>query len=59
MSFMLVSSDGSVMEQTLTRKGHRDAVLVAGHDDVIVADGAAGLGDVVDAALFVANGYSG
>ena len=37
------------MEQTHTGKGHDDAVLVALLDDQIVTDGAAGLGDVLDA----------
>ena len=32
-------------------EGHGDAVAIAGLDDVVVADGAAGLGDVGDAAL--------
>ena len=34
-----------MVEQADARKGHGDVVLVAGGDDVVVPDGAAGLGD--------------
>ena len=37
------------MEQAHAGEGHDDAVLVALFDDQIVTDGAAGLGDVLDA----------
>ena len=37
-----------MMEQTHAGEGHDDAVLVALLDDQIIADGAAGLGDVLD-----------
>ena len=33
------------MEQPDAAEGHRDVVLVAGVDDLLVADGAAGLDD--------------
>ena len=33
------------MEQPQAAEGHGDAVLVAGVDDLLVADGAAGLDD--------------
>ena len=42
---------GSVMEQADVGHRHCDAVFVAGLDDVVVADGAAALRDVGDAAL--------
>lgn len=38
-----------VMEQTHAGEGHGDAVLVGHLDDVVVADGAPGLGDVLHA----------
>ena len=41
----------SVMEQADVGHRHCDAVFVAGLDDVVVADGAAALRDVGDAAL--------
>jgi len=41
----------SVMEQADAGHRHCDAVFVAGLDDVVVADGAAALCDVGDAAL--------
>ena len=37
------------MEQSHAGEGHDDAVLVAFCDDQIIADGAAGFGDVLDA----------
>ncbi len=39
------------MEQSHAGERHGDAVLVAGHDDVVVAHRAAGLGYVLHAAL--------
>ena len=39
------------MEQADVRHGHRHVVLVGRLDDIVVADGAAGLGDVGHAAL--------
>ena len=39
------------MEQSLSGKGHGDAVFIRGLDDVVVADRAAGFRDVGDAAL--------
>ena len=39
------------MEQTHTSKRHRNAVFVAGHDHMIVADGASSLSDELHAAL--------
>ena len=39
------------MEQAHAGEGHDDAVLVGGVDDVVVADGAARLGDVLHAGL--------
>ena len=41
-----------MVEQSHSRKRHYHAEFVAAFDDKIVADGAAGLGDVFDAALF-------
>ena len=38
-----------MVEQTHAGEGHDDAVLVAFFDDQVIADGAAGLGDVLDA----------
>ena len=38
-----------MVEQAHAGEGHGDAVLVALGDDQIVTDGAAGLGDVLDA----------
>ena len=40
-----------MMKQSYASKCHCDAVLVAGHDDMIVAHGAAGLGDELHTAL--------
>ena len=40
-----------MVEQPDASECHGDAVLVAGHDDVVVADAAAGLCDELDAAL--------
>ena len=40
-----------MVEQPQTVKRHHHAVFVAGHDDVVVADRAARLGDVAHAAL--------
>ena len=37
------------MEQAHAGEGHDDIVLVALGDDQVIADGAAGLGDVLDA----------
>ena len=42
---------GLVMEKTHACEGHRDAILVAGVDNMVVADGATGLGDVLHTAL--------
>ena len=42
---------GSVMEQADVRHGHRHVVFVGRLDDIVVADGAAGLGDIGHAAL--------
>lgn len=39
-----------MMEQAQAGHGHGDIVFIARFDDIVVADGAAGLGDVVDAA---------
>ena len=39
------------MEQSHACEGHSDAVLVAGHDDMIVADGATSLGDKLHTTL--------
>ena len=39
------------MEQPYSGEAHHDSVLVAGVDDIVVTDRAAGLCDVVDAAL--------
>lgn len=49
--FLLSIFGGSVMEQADVRHGHRHVVLVGRLDDIVVADGAAGLGDVGHAAL--------
>ena len=40
-----------MVEQTNTRKRHSNAVLVAGHDDVVVTYRATSLGNELDAAL--------
>ena len=40
-----------MMEQSYAREGHRDTVLVAGHDDMIVADAATSLGNELHTAL--------
>ena len=40
-----------VVEQSYTREGHGDAVLVAGHDDMVIANAAASLGNVLNATL--------
>ena len=40
-----------VVEEAHVGEGHGDVVFVAGHDDMVVAHGAAGLGDVLHAAL--------
>ena len=40
-----------VVEQADASEGHGDVVLVTGHDDMVVADGATGLGDVLDPTL--------
>ena len=40
-----------MVEQSDVGEGHRDAVFVAGLDDIIVADGTAGLCDILHAAL--------
>ena len=40
-----------MVEQADAGEGHGDAVLVAGHDDMIVADGASSLGDELHATL--------
>ena len=40
-----------MMEQAHAGEGHGNAVLVGGGDDVIITDGATGLGDVLHAAL--------
>ena len=42
---------GLMVEQSHVGEGHGDAIFVAGLDDVVVADGAATLRDVGDAAL--------
>ena len=48
----LIASGGILMmEQTDVRHGHRHVVFVGRLDDVVVTDGAAGLGDVGHAAL--------
>ena len=39
------------MEQAHAREGHSDAVLVAGHDDMVVAHRATSLGNELHAAL--------
>ena len=39
------------MEQAHMRHGHGDVVLVTRLDDIVVTDGAAGLGDILHAAL--------
>ena len=39
------------MEEPNASKGHGDAILVAGHDDVVVTHGATCLSDVLHAAL--------
>ena len=41
----------SVVEQPHPRKRHHDAILIGGRDDIVVPDGAAGLGDVLHAGL--------
>ena len=61
--FLLSIFGGSVMEQADVRHGHRHVVFVGRLDDIVVADGAAGLGDVVDAAAMgpfniVAKGFA-
>ena len=43
-----------MVEQPYAGEGHCDAVLVARHDDVVVADAAAGLCDVLHTALVCA-----
>ena len=40
-----------VVEEAHVGESHGDVVFVAGHDDMVVAHGAAGLGDVLHAAL--------
>ena len=40
-----------MMEESDSGEGHNHAVLVGGGDDLIVADGAAGLGNVLHAGL--------
>ena len=40
-----------MMEQTHTREGHGNAVFVAGLDDIVVTDTAAGLCNVFHATL--------
>ena len=40
-----------MMEQAHAGEGHGDAVLVGGGDDVVITDRAAGLGNVLHAAL--------
>ena len=40
-----------MVEQADAGEGHGDAVLVAGLDDVVIPDGAAGLGDELHAGL--------
>ena len=40
-----------MVEQADTGEGHRDTVLVAGHDDMIVADAATSLGDELHTTL--------
>ena len=40
-----------VMEETNAGEGHGDAVLVASHDDMVVANGTSGLGDELHTAL--------
>ena len=40
-----------MVEQSHSRERHGDAVLVAGHDDVVVAHAAAGLGNELHATL--------
>ena len=40
-----------MMEQSYASEGHSDAVLVAGHDDMIVADASTCLGDKLHTAL--------
>ena len=40
-----------MVEQADAGEGHGDVVLVAGHDDMVVADGATSLGDVLDPTL--------
>ncbi len=40
-----------MMEKAKTRKAHYDAVLVAGLDNIVISDGAAGLSDELYAAL--------
>ena len=39
-----------MMEQAQDGHSNGDVVFIARFDDIVVADGAAGLGDVVDAA---------
>ena len=39
-----------MMEQAQAGHGHGDVVFIARFDDIVIADGAAGLGDVVDTA---------
>ena len=40
-----------MMEQAHAREGHGDAILIAGHNNMIVAHRAAGLGDILHTAL--------
>ena len=40
-----------MMEQTYSSEGHSNAVFVAGHDDMVVANGAASLSDILHTAL--------
>ena len=40
-----------MVEQTDAGEAHGDAVVVAGFDYVVISDGAARLGDVLDAGL--------
>ena len=40
-----------MVEQTNTREGHRNPILIAGLDHIVISHAAAGLGDELHAAL--------
>ena len=49
--FKAEPGEKSMVKQSHPRKGHCDVIFIAGFDDVVVADGAAGLGYITDSAF--------